>query len=111
MSPQTPQFLNAKQWLVRRACAGVALVALADWFFYQGSAIGLSLALFIAVLGLVLWGLMAVRCTDRRRNFSMILIIFRFLTRQVFLAVLDIIRLSNLFIKTVDLIQKMLRRY
>ena len=75
MSPQTPQFLNAKQWLVRRACAGVALVALADWFFYQGSAIGVSLALFIAVMGLVLWGLMTVRCTDRRRNFSMILII------------------------------------
>lgn len=63
LSP-TSRPLNATRWFLRRAFAGVAAVALADWLFYDARGLGLSLPMFLAalaMLGLILNPLRARR--------------------------------------------------
>jgi len=54
-------------WLVRRLGLVLALAALADWFFFNGFAIGLSLALFLAACGGLVLAANPIRATIRQR--------------------------------------------
>ena len=55
MNADTPALLLRRptHWLIRHAAMAVALVALADWLFYDAVFPGLSLAVFFAACGLV----------------------------------------------------------